>query len=90
MIDDSGRKIEDENDLTEHILDFYKNLLASPSHEFDDFYFPAGSLVPDDIHEQRIALPTKDMIKEMIRSIGENRSPGSDGFGSAFFKESWP
>lgn len=49
--------------------------------------FEAGDLLRDEDITLLNEPITDDMIKEAHFHIGEDKSPGPDGFSSAFFKE---
>ncbi|GKD39484.1 zinc finger, CCHC-type containing protein [Tanacetum coccineum] len=45
--------------------------------------------LPSDVGDQMVCLITNDEIKKVMSFISDNRTPGPDGYSSAFFKKGW-
>lgn len=47
------------------------------------------NLISDHKNSELIRLPNLEEVKQVVFSIDSNKTPGSDGFGSGFFKNYW-
>ncbi|XP_021728369.1 uncharacterized protein LOC110695446 [Chenopodium quinoa] len=91
--DSAGCWHSDQDQIASITLDFYKDLYSvsdcSSSHDsewWDSLQLPSLSTV----QQAFLMRPfTSEDIKNAIFSIDDSKSPGPDGFPSAFFKSSW-
>ncbi|XP_021738808.1 uncharacterized protein LOC110705275 [Chenopodium quinoa] len=90
--DNEGSWVSDTGDIRSLVLSFYKSLysrnLDRPSAEFPWDSLQLPSLF--DRHRQSMLTPfSADDIKQAMFSIADDKSPGPDGYTSAFFKTYW-
>ena len=84
MMDDDGRLMEDMGEIRDHIVSFYTSLLGTEV-EVVEHPISTSPGVGEDSLKGLVALPSFDEIRKAVFSIGINKSPGLDGFGSLFF-----
>ncbi|XP_074300783.1 uncharacterized protein LOC141632103 [Silene latifolia] len=72
-------------------IDYYENLLGSATDivPLDVQFIQSGACLQDGDLEALIKPIENSEIKQALFEIGSDKSPGPDGFSSAFFKASW-
>ncbi|XP_059310638.1 uncharacterized protein LOC132061991 [Lycium ferocissimum] len=86
----TGTKLTEPEVIKSEILNFYKSLMGTSSHTMpavDKEIMRKGPVLN---HAQRTLLcreVTEAKIVEGLRSIGDDKSPGIDGYNSLFFKK---
>ncbi|XP_052198247.1 uncharacterized protein LOC127805524 [Diospyros lotus] len=91
VIKEDGEVTKSNDELAGEFLRFYQDLLGSVgSCEPVDFnVLRAGPIISDQQAEGLICSISDQDIKDALFSIGEDKSPGPDGFSSCFFKKAW-
>ncbi|CAN0919302.1 LINE-1 reverse transcriptase homolog [Linum grandiflorum] len=88
--DGSGRWIDELNELTAHVTDFYRTLFSgqrevtdfSVLHDFPPVVSPAMN--------HNLTKPiTAHEIKRDVFQLGATKAPGPDGFPGQFFQQHW-
>jgi hypothetical protein len=82
---DDGACIADEEELKNHITNYYKNLFGKPdttSIELDESIIHNIPQVSDSENENLTANFTMDEVKKAIFNMEHNKAPGLDGFPS--------
>ncbi|XP_021774657.1 uncharacterized protein LOC110738567 [Chenopodium quinoa] len=91
--DNDGSWVSNAGDIRSVVLDFYKLLYSRNSDRSSVSQFPWDSLhLPSlsDGHRQSLLAPfSAEDIRQAMFSIANGKSPGPDGFTSAFFKTYW-
>lgn len=86
LYDNEGKAINKEEDIAAEALNFYTNLYNSRVDNVDVF---AGYKIKKAIdNAQNVALcrlPDEEEIKNAVRGIGVDKSPGPDGFNTMFY-----
>ncbi|XP_021736238.1 uncharacterized protein LOC110702800 [Chenopodium quinoa] len=78
-----------ENLLFQHFSDLY-NCQKNPSSNIPDLWENLDIPVLSSLHQQQLIVPfSAAEIKDAIFHIGNDKSPGPDGFTAAFFKSHW-
>ncbi|XP_074271262.1 uncharacterized protein LOC141595191 [Silene latifolia] len=77
--------------VADGFVDYYKSLLgaSSPVSPLDNGFVQLCPTVSSEAADALILPITKEEIKAALFTIGSDKSPGPDGFSSAFFKHSW-
>ena len=86
--DEHGNRLESDGEVINHILNFYMGLFGTEI-EVVGHDIPEGARVDDSMFPMLEGMPSKEEVRRVISSIGVNKSPGPDGFGSLFFRECW-
>lgn len=94
LLDNSGSKIENHEDLAAHCVDFYSTLLGGDTQPLSQSDLALiSTLTPfscnDEDRSMLMATVTPEEIKPEIFSLPCNKSPGPDGYTSEFLKASW-
>ena len=91
VIKRDGLPTSSQHEVASEFIEFYKGLLGtnSVSVPIDPTVLNSGSKVSWEQANVLSRTVTRDEIKEALFSIGEDKSPGPDGFTSCFFKKSW-
>ncbi|CAH9145483.1 unnamed protein product [Cuscuta epithymum] len=73
------------------LVNFYTNLFGAyyPTSGLDPSVVASGRCLPASATPGLVAPITDLEIKEALFDIGDNKSPGPDGYTSAFFKKKW-
>ncbi|XP_019251156.1 PREDICTED: uncharacterized protein LOC109230079 [Nicotiana attenuata] len=83
----------DPEEIREEIIKFYKSLMGSAAHILPAVNKQTMRKGPVITQQQRIRLcaeVTKKEIYDGLYSIGNDKSPGVDGYNAYFFKKVWP
>jgi len=77
--------------VEEEFIKFYKGLLGveAPCEQIDEEVFNVGPKVSTAQGLNLVNPVSRQEIKDALFDIGEDKSPGPDGFTSCFFKKSW-
>lgn len=91
LIKDDGTKTTSLEEVQNEFSVYYRNLLgqAAPTDCIDLNVVEAGPCVSLDMHQNLIAPFSAQEIKSALWDIGDDKSPGPDGFSSKFFKSTW-
>lgn len=94
LIDKTGRRIENLDELQTHCVAFFKDLFGAISHSLDqeqiDHIRSLTSFRCDSTMQQSLeAQVTEVDIKAEFFALPPNKSPGPDGYTSEFFKKTW-
>lgn len=84
-----GQLLSDPNELKEEIVSFYKGLMGTSNSTLKAVNKITMSKGPKLNHEQQILLcaPVTDQeIAEGLEAIGNDKSPGLDGYNAYFYK----
>ncbi|XP_056697506.1 uncharacterized protein [Spinacia oleracea] len=91
LCDDLKRK-EMKGSVKDAFLNFYQTLLGTTmgerKHVNPTIMAMGSSLSEDDWHLLNRSI-TAEEVKEAMFSIGSDKSPGMDGYGSKFYKATW-
>ncbi|CAK8531160.1 unnamed protein product [Lathyrus sativus] len=85
------RKLSDQNDIEEEVMEFYKNLMGKEDNNINHIDIEAMRMEKQLNMEQREYLTRniiEDDIIKALRGIGDLKAPGLDGYGAKFFKAS--
>lgn len=94
LIDQTGRRIENLDELQTHCVDFFKNLFGATSHSLNqeqiDHIRSLTSFRCDATtqHQLEAQISAAD-IKAEFFALPPNKAPGPDGYTSEFFKKTW-
>lgn len=89
-VTDSTGAILINDDVSEAFVAHYEQFLGlddGPSEFNEDGLFI--NCLDDQVASHMVRTVTEREIKEAMFSMGDDKSPGPDGFSAAFFKESW-
>lgn len=88
---DGENIITDPQDISNHIVSYYKNLFCSNPLLQDELL--AEEVIPqmvgDNTNQMLTALPTHEEIKSAVFNLNKDGAPGPDGFGAFFFQTYW-
>lgn len=94
LVDRDGNRLVSPPDLKAHIIHFYSYLqgrsnvaVTPPSVAQIQAIHPFRC--SDSLHPLLTAIPSADVIKDLLFSLPNSKAPGPDGFSAEFFKESW-
>lgn len=92
--DDQGMKVEEVAQIKRVAEDYYKGLLGTNNHVFDDSMIDRiGGLVTTRLTDVQARDMERDPSEVEIRStlfaINNNKAPRPDGFSAGFFKDAW-
>ncbi|XP_074271245.1 uncharacterized protein LOC141595173 [Silene latifolia] len=81
-----------QDNVAAGFVDYYQSLLgaSSPVSPLDTDFIQLSPTVSREAADILILPITNEEIKTALFTIGSDKSPGPDGFSSAFFKHSWP
>jgi mannosylglycoprotein endo-beta-mannosidase len=87
-LQDGETVITDQDLISEHIVNFYKNLFCYNSVLQDSLLAEEviPSLVTDEINALMTVLPSHSEIKSAVFDLNKDSAPGPDGFGAFFFQ----
>jgi hypothetical protein len=86
---DDGTCIVDEEELKNHIANYYKNLFGKPnasSIELGESIIHDIPQVSDSENEILTANFTMDEVKKAVFNMEHNKAPGPDGFPAEFYQ----
>lgn len=88
---ENGSMSDSSKQVSEAFLRYYKKLLGTKNccTSIDKEVVRNGPLVPPDNKSDLIKPVTNLEIKEVLMCIGNDKSPGPDGYNSLFYKKSW-
>lgn len=94
LLDQTGRRIENTDELLSHCVSFYKVLLGGPAHLISE---EGGNQIRslirfscnENMRRNLDADVTEAEIKAEFFALPTNKSPGPDGYSSEFFKKTW-
>lgn len=87
-----GTLLENQSEIEDEIMDFYKKLMGtedSQLHHIDIDAMRNGKQVNMEQRRYLVSNITEQDIERALKGIGDDKSPGIDGFGAKFFKASW-
>ena len=88
--DDSGIWIDEHKVITEKFTsDYIKRFKSAYNSQRTLPNIGITNLIADHKNNELIRLPNLKEVKEVVFSTNSNKTPGSDGFGSGFFKNYW-
>lgn len=88
---DNGTRIEDFSKFVDHFISHFQSFMGMDSQALwciDPQIIDCGNVLTIDQQLALIKPFSIKEIKEALFSISVNKSPGFNGFGSGFFKES--
>ncbi|XP_058775015.1 uncharacterized protein LOC131649265 [Vicia villosa] len=89
---EDGRVITDHNDITEEVIHFYRKLMGTAHNNLeavDIQVLRKGKQLSNSCRLDLIKEITEAEIVAALKSIGDLKAPGVDGYNSKFFKASW-
>ena len=90
FIHDATGRLVDGNDVYDTFVNHYLNFLGKQGHTND---FDVAGVISKYVTDQKAAQMVCDISDEEIKSamfsMGDDKSPGPDGYSAAFFKNSW-
>ncbi|XP_022845369.1 uncharacterized protein LOC111368375 [Olea europaea var. sylvestris] len=91
VLKEDGSYTENQHQVAEEFIQFYTQLLgsSSPVQALDSAIIREGPLVSLEQASTLTRDITTQEIKDALFSIGDDKSPGPDGYTSCFFKKSW-
>jgi len=91
VIKDDGEITKSNAELSGEFLRFYQDLLGSAGNcePIDVNVLRAGPIISEQQAEGLICSVSDQVIQDALFSIGEDKSPGPDGFSSGFFIKAW-
>lgn len=89
---EDGTLVSDPEAISTAIVDYYQRLLgvAGSRSRLEERYFAMGPRISIESRNVLAAPVTGEEVKEVIWSIGVQKSPGPDGYSATFFKCAWP
>ena len=87
-----GKMLYDQNDIQEEFVSFYKSLMGTSAGNLPAINTQVMKRGPTLTKQQRIHLcaeVTEQEIYEGLKSIGNDKAPGIDGYNAYFFKYTW-
>jgi hypothetical protein len=90
-LQDGETIITDQNRISDHVVNFYKNLFCANVVLQDSVLAEdvIPSLVNDDTNAILTMLPSHSEIKAAVFALNKDSAPGPDGFGAFFFQNYW-
>jgi exonuclease III len=90
-LQDGELVLTEQNQISEHIVNYYKNLFCSNLVLQDPLLAEEviPHLVTDDINALLTIFPSNDEVKAVVFSLNRDSAPGPDGFGAFFFQYYW-
>ena len=85
--------VSEPQDLLKETHKFYKQIFTAQASDADarnKFLNCAIPKLPDDARECYEGLITEEELKKAVMAMESNKSPGSDGLTSNFYKHFWP
>nr|XP_009628789.1 uncharacterized protein LOC104119081 [Nicotiana tomentosiformis] len=90
--DINGKNITEVERIAKTFTDFYTTILGTSRGGRDHVcskLVKRGSVVTEESRKILEATYSEKEVKHALRAIARDKSPGSDGYGSQFFKDSW-
>lgn len=75
--------------LADLAMEYYKQIFTTNGVQFNDDLNGMQRLVSDSANEQLLRGFSVEEVKEAIFGMSPDKSPGPDGFNSAFFQHFW-
>jgi hypothetical protein len=89
---DDGTLLTSHKDVEHEVLSLYGNLMGKADTHLlgiDILAMRAGPSLTSDQREILVAHILEDEIYKAMKSIGDLKAPGLDGYGAKFFKTTW-
>lgn len=92
LVDENGSKVRNEKDILEMERDFFQTLYAKKvDSALPDAYSSRITEQIDDLDKAILEDPfTTEDLERALKSMANNKCPGSDGFPVEFYKRFWP
>ena len=88
--DENGIPCFEEEQITEVICKFYKELFTSAQRDGSDIVKAAITpCISQQTNEELIRPPSPEEIREATFAIHPDKAPGPDGFSASFFQANW-
>ncbi|KAJ6293023.1 hypothetical protein OIU78_025075 [Salix suchowensis] len=87
--DATGNQVTGREDLGHLAINYYKNLLATPTTPHHNYYHHFPTPNENTMNVEMAKNITEEEIQEAIFSIPDDKAPGLDGFTSKFYKHGW-
>lgn len=90
--DVNGRWVDTGEGVKEAFLSYYKGLLGASRSTRGPFYddvIARGAVLTEDQQGMMLRPFIVNNVKMVLFSIPDDKSPGLDGFGAGFYKDSW-
>ncbi|XP_019435293.1 PREDICTED: uncharacterized protein LOC109341779 [Lupinus angustifolius] len=83
--------ITEQQDIADHVLQYYTNLFDSPNLAFPNELFRKviPVLVSKEDNNHLTQMPSSEEIKRVVFAMSSDSSPGPDGFGGSFYHHCW-
>lgn len=79
----------DGDEIATKFFQFYKNMLGRTVTRTSRDQLGEGSFVISDLKQTLVAAISTEEVRNALFDIEDEKSPGPDGYGSAFFKKAW-
>ncbi|XP_058776142.1 uncharacterized protein LOC131650449 [Vicia villosa] len=89
---DDGTEIYDKQGIEEEVLNFYGNLMGKDDRILNQINLQTmreGKCLNSDQRRDLIKQVSEKEIKDALFEMGDNKSPGIDGYSAKFFKSCW-
>ncbi|PNY02575.1 hypothetical protein L195_g025887 [Trifolium pratense] len=89
---EDGTMVTTHEDIEQEVLSLYGNLMGKADTNLEGIDIVAmrdGPQITNDQKELLLAPIMEDEILRALKSIGDLKAPGMDGFGAKFFKSTW-
>lgn len=87
-----GSLVSNQEILSNHVVDHFKNLFSSPVGNYIDHYLIKDSIptfINQDTNQRFTEIPSDIEIKEVVFNLNKDGTLGSNGFGDFFFQHFW-
>jgi hypothetical protein len=90
-IQDGEHVFTDQTQISDHIVNYYKNLFCSNFVLQDSLLAEEviPNMVTDEVNAILIMLPSHDEIKAAVFALNKDSAPSPDGFGAFFYQHYW-
>ena len=93
IITDDGKHISNQQEILKCQEDYYKKLYTSQKEKYtnisDETFFHHDVNLSDEVKDSLEGELTFSECSEALKPMGNNKSPGSDGFTAEFYKFFW-
>ncbi|KAI3450765.1 hypothetical protein Pfo_007430 [Paulownia fortunei] len=91
ILKEDGNRTSSQQEVANEFVEYFVKLFGTRDEciRIDCGVLSSGSRITDQQAEALISDISDHEIKEALFDIGEDKSPGPDGFTSCFFKKSW-